>query len=414
MAYSILSSKKKPMIVLNGFLYVQHSKSKNGEKQYWRCYERDRCNARCTTDGADFTQVISDGTKKHTHPETKAEIAAKAVVQRIKRHAEDHPTEHPSKIVAVEIENEDDDEVLAHLPERENLRRFTNRTQNRTRPANPTNLAELHISPPYDVTKKGEKFFFYDSGEGEENRVIIFTTERNLRYLCNSPIIFSNGTFKTAPDMFVQLFTVHGLYRNHLFPFVYALTTNKDENSYNTLYRELKRICAEYNLVLSPTTMMSDFELANINASERNFPGVIIKLCLFHLNQSIWRQVEQNGLKTDYTENPQVRHAIQHLLGLAFVPLEDVEEVFNDIMEDDLPEAVLSVYETVEKTYVTGTPARGRRRAVPPRYPPAKWNVYQAVIHNEHRTNNMVEGYHNKFQKAIQVIHSLRKLDYHC
>jgi len=42
-------------------------------------------------------------------------------VKHSKRHAEDHPTERPSKILAVEIQHEDDVEVLAHLRERENL-----------------------------------------------------------------------------------------------------------------------------------------------------------------------------------------------------------------------------------------------------------------------------------------------------
>jgi len=75
-------------------------------------------------------------------------------------------------------------------------------------------------------------------------------------------------------------------------------------------------------------------------------------------------------------------------------------------IDDDMPDALLEVYEMVKVTYVRGRRARGRRPAVEPRFPPPVWNAYEAVIHDEHRTNNMVEGYHNKFQKSIQAFHT--------
>jgi hypothetical protein len=37
--------------------------------------------------------------------------------------------------------------------------------------------------------------------------------------------------------------------------------------------------------------MMTDFELAAINVQQELFPGVEHKGCLFHFNQSQWRQV---------------------------------------------------------------------------------------------------------------------------
>ncbi|CAB0040440.1 unnamed protein product [Trichogramma brassicae] len=44
------------------------------------------------------------------------------------------------------------------------------------------------------------------------------------------------------------------------------------------------------------------------------------------------------------------------------------------------------------KIYVHGILPRGRRRAIAPRYPPSMWNQYNAVIHNQSRTNNMSKG----------------------
>jgi len=195
------------------------------------------------------------------------------------------------------------------------------------------------------------------------------------------------------------------LYKNHLFPFAYALTTSKDEVTCDILFRELKNIAETEGFDLKPTTMMSDFELANINQAKAHFPRVRIKNCLFHFSQNIWRNCVERGLKTANADNKPIRQRIMHLFGLPFVPLvDDVEEVFNMLQDDEeMPDELLEVYDMIERTYIFGVPVRGRRRAVAPRFPPEQWNVYDSVIHEKHRTNNMVEGYHNKFQKSIQV-----------
>jgi len=130
---------------------------------------------------------------------------------------------------------------------------------------------------------------------------------------------------------------------------VFALTTAKNEITHGMLYREIKAIAEELGYDLQPITAMSDFELANMNANRDAFPGVIIKGCLFHFGQSIWRNVEDKGLRSSYVDDREVRQQIQHVLGLPFVPLDDVIDVFNDIMEDDLSDAVLEVYEYFKK-----------------------------------------------------------------
>ena len=60
------------------------------------------------------------------------------------------------------------------------------------------------------------------------------------------------------------------------------------------------------------------------------------------------------GLRSSYVDDREVRQQIQHVLGLPFVPLDDVIDVFNDVMEDDLSDAVLEVYEYFEKNILSG------------------------------------------------------------
>ena len=92
-------------------------------------------------------------------------------------------------------------------------------------------------------------------------------------------------------------------------------------------------------------------------------------------------------------------------MALPFVPLADVEEAFDDVMET-LDERCLEVASYIEHTYVRGYPRRGRRRAIPPTFPPPVWNVHQQVVLDQHRTNNVVEGFHSKFQKCIVTHHA--------
>ena len=49
-------------------------------------------------------------------------------------------------------------------------------------------------------------------------------------------------------------------------------------------------------LTVSPSVVMSDFELASMNAARNHFPNVRIKGCLFHFYQNIWRHVMEKGV----------------------------------------------------------------------------------------------------------------------
>lgn len=92
------------------------------------------------------------------------------------------------------------------------------------------------------------------------------------------------------------------------------------------------------------------------------------------------------------------------LLGMPFVPLQDLFEVFLKVGREINPD-VLPVWEMMDKTYVQGRQAFGRRSALPPRFPSQLWCVYEAVQNRNHRTNNYVESFHNKFNLMVRTHH---------
>ena len=59
----------------------------------------------------------------------------------------------------------------------------------------------------------------------------------------------------------------------------------------------------------------------------------------------------------------------------------------------------------MQVNYIRRRTARGRRRAVPARYPPPLWNLYEAVRQKEVRTNNLSERWQNRFVTAVGKAH---------
>lgn len=73
------------------------------------------------------------------------------------------------------------------------------------------------------------------------------------------------------------------------------------------------------------------------------------------------------------------------------------------------PEELDDVVDYFGEYYIIGKPAagrgRGRTKAAAPRYPKSVWNVYEATLHDQRRTNNISEGWHNRFRRLMGKDH---------
>lgn len=387
-------------------LFHLHSSNKERTRKYWICSLKQVCNARCITNHDTQNEITVYKCGEHSHEDRKVDTQVREVMRGIKRRAEENPNQPPNAIFREATETIDDEEIILNLPERNSVLRRINRVQNRNRPQNPRDLEDLEILPPYNRTLNDEVFLQYDSGMDDPDRIVIFYTIRCLTYLCNSRKKFADGTFKTVPDIFYQLYTIHGVIFDSVFPLIYCITNKKDQNTYVRIFEHLKQAALDNNKELNPQYFVTDFELASMNAINQVFPGTSCQGCLFHFSQSLWKHaVVSCGLKASYSNNQEIRSGVQELMALPFVPIDDVEEVF-DIVYNELHDDVIPLAEYLKATYVRGRPARGRRRAVPPRFSPPKWNVYDCVRTGGHRTNNVVEGWHSRFQKLIFTHHA--------
>lgn len=79
----------------------------------------------------------------------------------------------------------------------------------------PTDLHEINLPDELRYTTTGELFVMYDSGVYDDEleapkRLMIFSTLKNLEFLASCESIHMDGTFDTCPQLFSQLYVIHG------------------------------------------------------------------------------------------------------------------------------------------------------------------------------------------------------------
>ena len=247
------------------------------------------------------------------------------------------------------------------------------------------------------VITRGDSFLFWDSGEDDPQRLFVFCTDRNIDTLEQNAHRFMDGTFKVAPELFAQLFTIHALVDNQPLSMVYVLLQSKTQADDERVFRKL----LESKNTLTPSSILLDFEKATLQASAAVFPHVTVTGCLFHLGQSLWRRIQNEGLVNNYRDYENVRMFAKMLLVLSFVPPDDVAECFDEL-NDNRPDELAPVYDYREDNYIGRL--RSHRRSAPT-FPIALWNMRSRVTDGLTRTNNSVEGWHHAFQSSVACHH---------
>ena len=141
-----------------------------------------------------------------------------------------------------------------------------------------------------------------------------------------------------------------------------------------------------------------------ISSILNTFPNSDVTDCLFHLSQNIYKQVIQKGLKHRYNNDDDFSLKVRCLSALAFLPIDDVSEAFEELTDDDdFPQELVSYFESY---YIGGVRGRGqRRRRVEPVFPFQLWNVHARTKNGMPRTNNHIEGFHNVLKASVTNVH---------
>ena len=245
----------------------------------------------------------------------------------------------------------------------------------------------------------------------EGNEILIFTTTENIRHLSRAKYWIIDGTFKTAPIIFKQLYTIHapvGGTNHKIVPLLYALMTAKSEELYERLFQELNEMADREDIELKPDFVITDFEMAAINAVKSEFPGVQNKGCFFHLGQSVYRKIQSLQLASRYGTDEDFSIKIRQIPALAFLSPLEIPEAF-DNLKLQIPEEAADLVRWFEDNYVHGRVRKrlrnGNTTRWPPLFPPDLWSVFENEELGFPRTQNKVEAWHRRWQTLVGRAH---------
>ena len=254
----------------------------------------------------------------------------------------------------------------------------------------PRTRADLDLSGEWCKTASAENFIL--ANDGDDDKIVIFGTERALQHVSEADTFFVDGTFSVCPSIFYQVFTIHIMKYNQVFPMIYALLPNKQRHTYNRAFMLLKDAALDLGLTLDPISLMCDFELAIIQASLLNFPNASHRGCYYHYMQSIWRKVQSLGLADVYRSNdPTLKQFIQKMAAIAFCPPAFVRPAWLGVQQEapQIPN-VDSLVEYFDSTWVNG------------QFQFQQWNYFDF---DGPRTHNHVEGWHSRLKKVVGKPH---------
>ncbi len=120
------------------------------------------------------------------------------------------------------------------------------------------------------------------------DRILVFGREHDRTCAGEMKTVYGDGTFKTAPPLFAQIYVILAKRQGFVFPVLYTLLPNKEQQTYVRLFNEIRREWLEFE----PDSFSIDYEIAVIRAVTEVFLDTHYFGCLFHLHQNIKKHVE--------------------------------------------------------------------------------------------------------------------------
>ncbi|XP_050393325.1 uncharacterized protein LOC126811503 isoform X3 [Patella vulgata] len=130
-----------------------------------------------------------------------------------------------------------------------------------------------------------------------------------------------------------------------------------------------------------------DFEAGLWQALRRRFVDIRIQGCVFHWTQAVFRKIQEKGFQTAYNEKGDVFNYLRRLMALPFLPEEHVAGMFAHL-KDRCPEQLEPICTYIEDQWISSR-----------LFPIEDWCVFMLPV----RTNNDVEGWHNRLNSRVNA-----------
>ena len=282
------SNRTGECLVLNSNLYRVIRKKDN--KTYWRCAHPDRtCSCTAVTINGDVQS--SSGDHDHDNMEKRIhELRLKTALKENVQHTFQAVKRSYDTAVAAEtagLAGAEFDARVRDMPLFESVRSSVYRHRLKAYPALPQRREDIDLNGERSETLGNERFLSCN-----EDDMVIFASDDDLQRLSASEVLLVDGTFKCCPDIFFQFYTLHGCVMGQIFPLVFCLLPNKQQATYDQMFDKIVQSMAQRNLVLQPTRILMDFEVACINTLRHHFPNSLLTGCLFHFDQCVQRKIQ--------------------------------------------------------------------------------------------------------------------------
>ncbi|CAG8847526.1 40219_t:CDS:2, partial [Gigaspora margarita] len=181
---------------------------------------------------------------------------------------------------------------------------------------------------------------------------------------------------------------ISGNKNSRIMPLVFSLMTKKSMESYRRLFQGLIDFAKEHDVDLSPQIVLTDFEVAVINAVQSKFDNV-------------WnKRIQTSGLATRYGTDKDFSILMRHIPALAFLPHSEIPVAFDEL-KDHIP--------WFEDNYVHSRVRHVHRNSIliwsEPSFPPDFWSVSENIEFAYPRTQNVIEDWHRRWEILVSCAH---------
>lgn len=403
--YVITTKKGKPSLVFGMYSYRVHKTTQ--EYISWLCIKEKKSKCRGRVKTTLQHAIIPATTMEHSCVPNKAELDVNRARHNCRKRAREEVSVPVNVIYKEEFSGlySQGFELVTEVPKYDSMKTVLCRDRRGAigTDQNPKSSNEIVFPDDLLTLPDGRSFLLADKTI-RDKRMIIFGGEDTLQLLeKQDATYFFDGTFKSCPKQFCQLYTIHvdigsSDTETNVCPAVYAFLPDKTEDTYFHMLMAIKESFPSWK----PSTIKIDFEVAVISAIQRVLPHTGISGCSFHFSQSIWRKIQTIGLTSEYKENQEVAKTCRRCAALVHIPPQNIDDAWLIIMED-APEDNVKLTEFldyfVEQWLENLTITR------------SMWNVYE----QRHRTNNAVEGWNSKLnalvgRKAPNIFFLIEKL----
>lgn len=386
----VVSEKGRNAIVKDGYKFRFHKCLVDGIER-WACCEKN-CKSFFKLQ-PDLGILAPPTTHNHEKPDEN-KLTRQALSGALKRKATEDISTRPSKLIHRALRDGDLDVLTSR--DLSLIKRNIHNARSSVYPTLPKSMEESHdaLGKIEIKTNVGEPFLLVND---KVHNLLGFSTQSNLEALCRVQKVYVDGTFKSCPKHFLQVFTFHGFHNNSYVPLAYFVLPNKSTDTYTRCFTSITSMCSNFGLQFSPRYIYMDFEKAIHTAAKSTWPIAEIRGCRFHLSQSWYRKIQNLGLTREYNNfQSEKGKFLKYFFGLPFLEPPDVERCFTDyimVVQPPNDERIADFTDYVFDNYISPEEAV---------FPSDIWAEFSASLN---RTTNCCESFHSKLNRQLHTPH---------